>query len=40
LATLREDTRHWWKDVLAHNPDELEEDQGPYTICGFYGSRK
>ena len=31
LAALREDTRHWWENVLAHDPDELEENQGPYT---------
>jgi hypothetical protein len=31
LTALREDTRHWWEEVLAHDPDELEEDQEPYT---------
>ena len=23
--------RHWWEEVLACDPDELEEDQEPYT---------
>ena len=27
LAALREDTRHWWADMLARDPDELEEDE-------------
>ena len=31
LAALREDTRQWWEDVLARDPDELEEDGEPYT---------
>jgi hypothetical protein len=31
LAALREDTRQWWGDVLARDPDELEEDAKPYT---------
>jgi hypothetical protein len=31
LATLREDTRAWWADVLAREPDELEEDETPAT---------
>jgi hypothetical protein len=31
LAVLREDTRQWWGDVLARDPDELEEDAKPYT---------
>jgi hypothetical protein len=24
LAALREDTQHWWGDVLARNPAEME----------------
>ncbi len=31
LAALREDTRSWWADVLARDPDELEEDEEPAT---------
>lgn len=31
LAALREDTRQWWADVLARDPDELDEDEEPYT---------
>ena len=31
LTALREDTRHWWEEALPHDPDELEEDQEPYT---------
>ena len=31
LAALREDTRAWWAEVLARDPDELEEDQEPYA---------
>jgi hypothetical protein len=31
LTALREDRRHWWEEVLAHDPDELEEDQGSCT---------
>jgi hypothetical protein len=31
LAALREDTRHWWEEVLACGPDGLEEVQEPYT---------
>ena len=31
LAALREDTRQWWEDVLARDPDELEEDAKPYA---------
>jgi hypothetical protein len=29
LAVLREDTQAWWADMLAHGPDELEEDEAP-----------
>ncbi len=29
LAALREDTRQWWGDMLACDPDELEEDEEP-----------
>ena len=31
LAALREDTRAWWADMLARDPDELEEDEEPAT---------
>jgi len=31
LAALREDTQQWWADVLARDPDELEEDEMPAT---------
>lgn len=31
LAALREDTQAWWADVLASDPDELEEDEEPAT---------
>jgi hypothetical protein len=31
LASLREDTQEWWADVLASDPDELEEDEEPAT---------
>ena len=31
LAALREDTRDWWADVLARDPDELDEGEEPAT---------
>jgi hypothetical protein len=31
LAALREDTQAWWADVLAREPDELEEGEAPAT---------
>jgi hypothetical protein len=31
LAALREDTQEWWANVLACDPDELEEDEVPGT---------
>jgi hypothetical protein len=31
LATLREDTKEWWADVLTSDPEELEEDEQPAT---------
>jgi hypothetical protein len=31
LAALRPDTQEWWADVLASDPDELEEDEQPAT---------
>jgi len=31
LATLREDTQGWWSDMLAREPDELEESEEPFT---------
>ena len=31
LATLREDTQGWWSDMLAREPDELEENEEPFT---------
>ena len=29
LAALREDTRDWWADMLARDPDELDEARSP-----------
>jgi hypothetical protein len=31
LAALREDTQAWWADVLARDPDEMEESEEPAT---------
>ncbi|MGH8573462.1 MAG: hypothetical protein ACREX8_12940, partial [Gammaproteobacteria bacterium] len=31
LTALREDTRHWWEEILVRGPGELEEVQEPYT---------
>jgi hypothetical protein len=31
LAALRGDTRDWWADLLARDPDELEEGEPPAT---------
>ena len=31
LAALRADTRDWWADMLAPEPDELEEGEEPAT---------
>ena len=31
LAALREDTQEWWADILARNPDEMEEGEEPAT---------
>lgn len=31
LAALREDTRDWWGDMLAREPDELEGEEKPAT---------
>jgi hypothetical protein len=31
LAALREDTQEWWADILACNPDEIEEGEEPAT---------
>jgi hypothetical protein len=31
LAALRADTRDWWADMLAREPDELEEGEEPAT---------
>jgi len=31
MAALREETREWWADILARDPDELEEDEEPAT---------
>jgi hypothetical protein len=31
LAALRADTQAWWANVLARDPDELEEDEAPAT---------
>lgn len=30
LGALREDTRAWWEDQLAWEPDEYDDDQTPY----------
>ncbi len=30
-CALCDDTREWWEDVLACDPDELEEDEEPAT---------
>jgi hypothetical protein len=31
LAALRADTQEWWAEVLASDPEELEEDEEPAT---------
>jgi hypothetical protein len=31
LVALREDTREWWAEVLARDPDELDEGEEPAT---------
>ena len=31
LAALREDTQAWWADMLARDPEELEEGKVPAT---------
>ena len=31
LEALREDTRDWWADVLAREPDDLDEGEEPAT---------
>jgi hypothetical protein len=31
LAELREDTQQWWAYLLARRPDELEENEQPFT---------
>jgi hypothetical protein len=31
LAALREDTRDWWADCLARDPDEIDEGEEPAT---------
>ena len=31
LEALREDTREWWADMLARGPDELEDEEEPFT---------
>jgi hypothetical protein len=30
LATLRDDTRDWWADMLEREPDDLDEGQAPF----------
>lgn len=30
LATLREDTREWWEERLACDPEELDDGEAPY----------
>ena len=38
LAALREDTRQWWAETLARNPDELDEGEEAATadVPGLY----
>jgi hypothetical protein len=40
LAALREDTQKWWADLLARNPDELDEGEKPATadpmVCAAF----
>jgi hypothetical protein len=31
LAVLREDTREWWEEQLAWEPDDYDQDQTPYS---------
>ena len=31
MAALRDDTRQWWADALAEDPEELEEGEAPPT---------
>ena len=31
LAELRDDTRGWWADMIARDPDDLDEDEEPLT---------
>jgi hypothetical protein len=31
LAVIREDTKAWWADVLARDPDAIEEGEEPAT---------
>ena len=31
LAALREDTREWWADMLARDPDDLDKGEEPAT---------
>jgi hypothetical protein len=31
VAALREDTQQWWADILARDPDELDEGDEPAT---------
>ncbi len=40
LAELRDDTQEWWEDLIARDPDDLEEDEEPATtdtegLCRF-----
>jgi hypothetical protein len=39
LAALREDTQQWWADVLARDPNEMEEDEEPATAEDRRGVR-
>jgi pimeloyl-ACP methyl ester carboxylesterase len=34
MAALRDDTRQWWADTLAEDPEELEEGEAPPTADG------
>jgi hypothetical protein len=43
LETLREDTRGWWVDTLARDPDELKEGEEYghiYAVPGTIAERK
>jgi hypothetical protein len=37
LAALREDTQAWWADLLARDPDELDEGEEPVAMINERG---